>query len=138
MIIPLLLSALLTMAADGERAVQIVVAPDSPVRLNSAKVLNTGSEPLVLLYGAANTTEAPIRNTKVGNTRSVAVSPFQWACVMKPHAPAPPLLLTMIMNAIVIPRATSSDSSRVVEGGGCSELVISEPVGPERAVWLSY
>jgi hypothetical protein len=60
MIIPLLLSALLTMAADGERAVQLVVAPDSPVRLNSAKVLNTGSEPLVLLYGAANTTEAPI------------------------------------------------------------------------------
>ena len=60
MIIPLLLSALLTMAADGERAVQIVSAPDSPVRLDSTKILNSGSEPLVLLYGASNTTQAPI------------------------------------------------------------------------------
>ena len=60
MIIPLLLSALLTIAGEVDRAVQIVVAPDSPVRLDSAKVLNTGSEPLVLLYGASNTTEAPI------------------------------------------------------------------------------
>jgi hypothetical protein len=60
MIIPLLLSALLTMAADGERAVQIVSAPDSPVRLDSTKILNSGSEPLVLLYGASNATQAPI------------------------------------------------------------------------------
>ena len=60
MIIPLLLSALLTVAAEGERAVQIVSAPDSPVRLDSTKILNSGSEPLVLLYGASNTTQAPI------------------------------------------------------------------------------
>ena len=59
----------------------------------------------------ANTTETPITNTKVGNTRSVAVRPFHSAWFMKPHEPRPPLLLTMIMNAIVIPRATSSDSS---------------------------
>ena len=59
----------------------------------------------------ANTTETPITNTKVGKTRSVAVRPFQAAWFMKPHEPSPPLLLTMIMNAIVIPRTTSRDSS---------------------------
>ena len=59
----------------------------------------------------ANTTDTPITKTKVGNTRSVAVRPFQAAWFMKPHEPLPPLLLTMIMKAIVIPRATSRDSS---------------------------
>jgi len=60
MIIQLLLSALLAIATEADRAVQIVSAPDSPVRLDSTKILNTGAEPLVLLYGASNTTEAPI------------------------------------------------------------------------------
>jgi hypothetical protein len=36
---------------------------------------------------------------------------------MKLHAPPPPLLLTMIMKAIVIPRATSSDRSRGADPG---------------------
>src|SRR3954452_22104739 len=60
MIIAFLLSGLLTMAADVGREVQIVSAPESPVRLDSTKILNTGAEPLVLLYSASNTTEAPI------------------------------------------------------------------------------
>src|SRR5262245_39975269 len=46
-------------AAD-DRPVQIVTAPDTPVRLESAKVLNSGSEPLVLLYAAVNASGAPI------------------------------------------------------------------------------
>ena len=47
-------------AAVDDRAVQIVTAPGSPVRLDSAKVLNTGSDPLVLLYGATNATQTAI------------------------------------------------------------------------------
>jgi hypothetical protein len=47
------------LAAD-DRTAQIVAAPDSPVRLDSAKVLNTGSAPLVLLYAATNTGASPI------------------------------------------------------------------------------
>jgi hypothetical protein len=49
-----------TAAAADDRSVQIVAAPDTPVRLDSAKVLNTGSDPLVLLYGATNATQTPI------------------------------------------------------------------------------
>lgn len=47
-------------AATDDRAVQIVGAPNTPVQLTSAKVLNSGSEPLVLLYGAKNTTSTAI------------------------------------------------------------------------------
>ena len=47
-------------AAADDRTAQVVAAPDSPVRLDSAKVLNTGSNPLVLLYAATNTTASPI------------------------------------------------------------------------------
>jgi hypothetical protein len=51
----------LTLAAPAdERTAQIVAAPDAPVRLDSAKVLNTGSDPLVLLYAATNTGTAAI------------------------------------------------------------------------------
>ena len=39
-------------AAADERLARIVAAPDVPVRIDSAKVLNTGSVPLVLLYAA--------------------------------------------------------------------------------------
>ena len=63
--------------------------------------------PRASLLSIANTADTPIAKTKVGKTRSVAVRPFQAACFMKPHDPPPPLLLTMIMKAIVIPRATS-------------------------------
>lgn len=47
-------------APDAPRTARIVAAPDAPVRLDSAKVLNTGSQPLVLLYAATNAVEAPI------------------------------------------------------------------------------
>ncbi len=60
----------------------------------------------------ANAIEAPTTKTKVGNTRSVGVRPFHAAWFMKPHEPGPPLLFTMIMKAMVMPRRTSSESSR--------------------------
>ncbi len=47
-------------AAVDDRAALVVSAPDSPVRLDSARVLNTGSAPLVLLYAATNASESPI------------------------------------------------------------------------------
>jgi hypothetical protein len=53
-----LASYLAVAAAADDRAVQIVAAPDTPVRLASAKILNAGSEPLVLLYAATNTTSS--------------------------------------------------------------------------------
>lgn len=58
----LLFISYITLAAAPaeDRTAQIVAAPDSPVRLDSAKVLNTGSDPLVLLYAATNTSDAPI------------------------------------------------------------------------------
>jgi len=58
----LLLAASFAVAAlaAGDRTAQIVAAPDSPIRLDSAKRLNTGSDPLVLLYAATNTSASPI------------------------------------------------------------------------------
>jgi hypothetical protein len=56
----LLLATFIAAAAAEDRAVQIVAAPDSPVRLASAKVLNTGAEPLVLLYAATNSTSSAV------------------------------------------------------------------------------
>ncbi len=50
----------LALAGADERTAQIVTAPNAPVRLDSAKVLNTGSQPLVLLYAATNTSETAI------------------------------------------------------------------------------
>src|SRR5437762_2865538 len=47
-------------AAADDRNARIVAAPDAPVRLESAKVLNTGSAPLVLLYAAKNASDSPI------------------------------------------------------------------------------
>jgi hypothetical protein len=56
-----LLCALVTPAVRAqERTAQIVAAPDTPIRLDSAKVLNTGSQPLVLLYAATNSSERAI------------------------------------------------------------------------------
>jgi hypothetical protein len=42
---------------QGDMPVTIVHAPGSPVRLDRAKILNTGDQPLVLLYAATNTTD---------------------------------------------------------------------------------
>jgi hypothetical protein len=59
--IALLLAAYVTAVAGADdRTTQIVGAPDTPVKLVSAKVLNTGAEPLVLLYAATNATSTPI------------------------------------------------------------------------------
>src|SRR5215472_11330764 len=41
---------------------------------------------------------------------------------MNPHEPGPPLLLTMIMNAIVMPRTTSSERSRLTGVGTTAGL----------------
>jgi hypothetical protein len=60
MIAAIALAATVVAAAADDRSVQIVAAPDTPVRLDSARVLNTGSEPLVLLYAATNATQTPI------------------------------------------------------------------------------
>ena len=54
------LVASLAVAAADDRSAQVVAAPDTPVRLDSARVLNTGSEPLVLLYAATNATQTAI------------------------------------------------------------------------------
>lgn len=54
------LAAALTIAslavAPADLPTMIVQAPDSPVRLDRAKILNVGDEPLVLLYAATNLT----------------------------------------------------------------------------------
>jgi hypothetical protein len=43
--------------AGRDIPVAVVQAPDSPVRLDRVKILNTGDEPLVLLYAATNLTD---------------------------------------------------------------------------------
>ncbi len=56
-----LVPAALASASPLETApVQVVAAPDTPVRLDSVKVLNTGSDPPVLLYAATNTSDSPL------------------------------------------------------------------------------
>ena len=55
-----LLASTLALSAADDRTAQIVAAPDTPVRLASTKVLNTGADPLVLLYAATNATQTPI------------------------------------------------------------------------------
>lgn len=55
-----LLALLLAVAPADDRTAQVIAAPDSPVRLESATVLNTGADPLVLLYAATNTSPTPI------------------------------------------------------------------------------
>ena len=48
----------LWVAANAEIAPVIVQAPDAPVRLDHAKILNVGTaEPAVLIYGATNLTD---------------------------------------------------------------------------------
>jgi hypothetical protein len=68
--------------------------------------------------------DMPTTNTNVGNTRSVGVKPFHCAWFIKPHEPGPPLLFTMIMNAMVMPRSTSSESSRCGESGFSAGLAM--------------
>jgi hypothetical protein len=60
MMTSILLAALLAAAPDAGRTARIVAAPEAPVRLDSATILNTGAQPLVLLYAAVNTGAVPI------------------------------------------------------------------------------
>jgi hypothetical protein len=57
--------ALAVAAAADDRTAQIVGAPNAPVRLESTKVLNTGAQPLVLLYAATNTGEKDVEQFTV-------------------------------------------------------------------------
>jgi hypothetical protein len=50
------LTVMLAQAQSGSMPVIVVGAPDSPVRLDTAKILNIGDAPLVLLYAATNAT----------------------------------------------------------------------------------
>jgi hypothetical protein len=62
---------------------------------------------------------------------------------MKPHDPSPPLLLTMIMKAIVIPRVTSRETSLEarVDGGavlasnGCVTAALAAYGTADRRHW---
>ena len=50
----------LTAAAADAQVAHIVAAPDSPVRLDSAKVISSAPDPLVLLYAATNVSDSPM------------------------------------------------------------------------------
>jgi hypothetical protein len=56
---------------------------------------------------------------------------------MKPHEPPPPLLLTMIMKAIVIPRATSRPRSLGASPGGGAVLADSVCVTAALAAYAT-
>src|SRR5437763_15222359 len=62
-----------------------------------------------------NTMETPTMKTKKGNTKSVGVQPFHFACSSGQYtcSPSPPLF-TRIITAIVMPRKTSRHSSGVL------------------------
>lgn len=60
MLAAVIAASLAVAAPIDDRTAQIVTAPNTPVRLDSAKVLNTGADPLVLLYAATNTTDSAI------------------------------------------------------------------------------
>src|SRR5262245_59731760 len=62
MLTALAICSLLASAAPAADAppVHIVAGPDAPVRLDSVKVLNAGTDPLVLSYAAANASDSPI------------------------------------------------------------------------------
>src|SRR5579884_578813 len=63
------------------------------------------------------TIETPTMNRKKGKMRSVGVQPFHFACSSGQYVCWPsPELLTRIIAAIVIPRNTSSEVSRVLDG----------------------
>mgnify|MGYP001202687956 CR=1 FL=1 len=60
---PLLLAA--AVVATTAMPVSVVHAPDSPVRLDQVKILNTEATPLVLLYAATNLTDAALEQFTV-------------------------------------------------------------------------
>ena len=56
---------------------------------------------------------------------------------MKRQEPAPPLLFTMIMNAMVMPRTTSRESSRLTGLGASAGLVISTVVEADERLAIA-
>jgi hypothetical protein len=60
-----LVVALAAVQPAAGRSVLIVAAPDAPVKLDSAKLLNTDADPLVLLYAATNVTDTPLEQFTV-------------------------------------------------------------------------
>jgi hypothetical protein len=58
-VIGFIVASLMALAA-ADQTPRVVAAPDTPVRLESTKLLNAGADPLVLLYGARNVTESPL------------------------------------------------------------------------------
>jgi hypothetical protein len=66
MTVAAVLALLLLAIPSAEIAPAIVQAPDSPVRIDRAKVLNVGSEePAVLLYSATNATDQDLEHFTV-------------------------------------------------------------------------
>lgn len=66
MTVAAVLAVLLLAVPSAEIAPSIVQAPDSPVRIDRAKVLNVGSEePAVLLYSATNATDQDLEHFTV-------------------------------------------------------------------------
>jgi hypothetical protein len=57
--------ALLAVMAAQERAVMVVQAPDSPVRMEHATVLSAAEGPPVLVYAATNTANDPLEQFTV-------------------------------------------------------------------------
>ena len=57
--------ALLAVMAAQERAVLVVQAPDSPVRMEHATVLSAAEGPPVLVYAATNVTNDPLEQFTV-------------------------------------------------------------------------
>jgi len=62
----LAISLVATLAAGADIVPLVVQAPDSPVRLDRAKVMNAGSsEPAVLIYAATNLTDSELEQFTV-------------------------------------------------------------------------
>ena len=103
-------------------------------RFSVCQAISARAAPFASRAWQENTIDAPTTNRKVGNTRSVAVSPIQSAWCISAHAPRPPLLFTMIMNAMVMPRSTSTEIYRCPGAVFCTESVI--PLNTPRSVFL--
>src|ERR1700735_4054796 len=93
-------------------------------------IWESGVAPRLKRDSSEMTVVTPTRKRKVGKTRSVGVQPFHAECSKGQYA-WPPLLLTMIMKAMVMPRSTSRDSIRaeVAVAGRSTETVA---IGEER------
>jgi hypothetical protein len=60
-----LVASLALAGVPQDRTVAVVASPASPVKIDGLKLLNTGAEPLVLLYAATNVTDTPLEQFTV-------------------------------------------------------------------------